>query len=116
MPNPQFIEQKPLTLGEVKSAIEQAEKRDKELGFLSNKTKEYLDNFTVLNASKKEAFTKKLVDLNVTRLREEHIAKIIDFLPKTGNELKVLLQGYNLSLSKKDQDSIIEVVAGFAKE
>lgn len=116
MANPQFVEQKPLSLGEVKDVLERIGKRDQQLNFLSNKTKEYLDSIVVLSKTKREELSKKLVELNVTRLKEEIMIKIIDFLPKTATELKVLLQGYNLSLSKKDQDSIIEVVSKFVKE
>lgn len=110
MANPQFVESKPMTLVDVQSALEQMQKRDEELNFRSNKAKEYVDVFVTIDTKKKEALLKKLQDLNLTRLREEHFTKIIDFLPKTANELKVVLQAYPLSLPKKDQDSIVAVV------
>ena len=54
--------------------------------------------------------------LNLTRLKEEHIAKIIDFLPKTLTELKVVLQAYPLTIPKKDQESTLAVVKDFVPE
>lgn len=116
MANPRFIEQKPLSLGELKSRLQEIEKRDKELNYLSNKTKEYLENFVTLPPEKMKGLHKKLADLKLTRLKEEHIAKIIDFLPKNIEELKVVLQAYPLSMPKKDQESIIKVVAGLVQE
>ncbi|MFH0700990.1 MAG: hypothetical protein V2A62_00980 [Candidatus Woesearchaeota archaeon] len=116
MPNFQFVEQKPLSLSEVKLTLHELEKRDGQLNFLSNKTKEYLDTFPPLSNPKREELTKKLSELGVTRLKEEIVAKIIDFLPKNNNDLKVIIQAYNLTLSKKDQDSIVEVVSKFVKE
>ena len=113
MANPIFIEEKSLSLVDVKSYLESIEKRDAKLTFLSNKCKEYLDAIVILTPAKKDELQKKLVNLNLTRLKEEHIAKIIDFLPKDTNELKVVLQAYPLSMPKKDQDAIIEVVKAF---
>lgn len=113
MANPIFIEEKTLSLVDVKDYVEAIEKRDTKLTFLSGKCKEYLDGFVTLTPAKKEELQKKLLHLNLTRLKEEHIAKIIDFLPKDTNELKVVLQAYPLSMPKKDQDAIVEVVKDF---
>ncbi|MBI4980158.1 hypothetical protein HZC30_01205 [Candidatus Woesearchaeota archaeon] len=116
MVNPQFIEQKPLSLGEVKEVLAKIEKRDTQMNFLSNKAKEYVQTFPPLSEKKREELHKKLAELGVTRLKEEVIAKITDFVPKDINELKVITQAYTLTLSKKDQDSIVEVVSKFVKE
>ena len=115
MVNPIIQEEKPLALADVKAILEAAEKRDQTLNFLSNKAKAYVETFIPLTASKKAELYKKLTGLNLIRLKEEHLCKIIDFLPKDTNELKIVLQAYPLNLPKKDQDSIIEVVAGFVK-
>ena len=113
MTNPQFIEEKPLSLVDVKELMNHIQKRDSELNPLSTRLHEYLDAFVTLSPSKKEELKKKLAGLELTRLKEEHFAKIIDFLPTTANELKVVLQAYPLSLPKKDQDSILGVVKEF---
>src|SRR3989344_7206277 len=110
MPSPQFIQETPLALADVKASLDSLEKRDGELNFLSGKAKEYLDNFTPIPAAKREELYGKLAGLNLTRLKEEHFCKIMDFMPKTLDELKVVLQSYPLSLSKKDQESIVAVI------
>ena len=110
MVHPQIIEEKPIPLGEVKEVISSIEKRDQELNFLSNKTKEYLDAFISLSKAKKDNLKKSLHDLNLTRLKEEHIVKIIDFLPKNVSEFKSILQAYPLSMAKNDQEEILRVV------
>ncbi len=114
MPTPQFISETPLALADVKAAVDMLQKRDQELNFLSNKTKEYLEQFSPLPEKKREELYTKLAALNLTRLKEEHFCKIIDFLPKNLDELKVVLQSYPLSLSKKDQESIAAVMQEFA--
>src|SRR3989338_3670634 len=114
MPSPQFVSETPLTLTEVKSILHTVEKRDESLNFLSNKAKEQQELFVTLSPAKKEELYAKLTGLNLTRLKEEHFCKIIDFLPQTLDELKVILQSYPLSLSKKDQESIVAAVTELA--
>ncbi len=110
MPNPQFIEEKSWSLSAVKTALEKIEKRDGTLNYLSGKAKDYLEGFASVSSAKKEELHKKLMSLQLARLKEEHINKIIDFLPKTANELKIVLLAYPLSLPKKDQESIVAAV------
>ncbi|MDP3640642.1 MAG: hypothetical protein Q8R53_05605 [Nanoarchaeota archaeon] len=116
MVSPQFIEEKPLSLVEVHSALEAIEKRDTELNFLSNKTKEYVTTFVRLTAEQQEQLEKKLHGLELTRLKTEHIKKILDFVPTTVNELKIVLQAYPLTMPKKDQESIVTAVNDVLKE
>lgn len=113
MTNPQFIEEKTLSLVDTKAILDTLKKRDIELNAPSNKAYEYLESFIALPLAQKEALHKKLVGLELTRLKEEHILKIIDFLPATANDLKIVLQAYPLSLPKKDQDSIAATVKEF---
>jgi len=116
MPNPQIMEETPITLVELKADLEKIEKRDKELNYRSNKTKEYIHNFVNLSKDQKEELNKKLVDLDMVRLKDAHIIKIIDFLPKDVEELKVILQAYPVNMPKKDMESIIAIVKEFRAE
>lgn len=110
MVNPEIIEEKPLCLIDVKTAMKAIEKRDVELGLLSQKTKEYLDAFVKRNSKDAKDLRKGIDDLGITRLKEEHICKIIDFLPETVDEFKIVLQGYNITLPKKEMEAIIAEV------
>lgn len=114
MPSPQFVSETPLALAEVKAILHTVEKRDENLNFLSNKAKEQQELFVTLSKEKKDDLYSKLTGLNLTRLKEEHYCKIIDFLPQNLEELKVILQSYPLSLSKKDQESIVAAVTEVA--
>tara|TARA_Y100000310_G_scaffold213058_1_gene213956 strand:- start:49 stop:399 length:351 start_codon:yes stop_codon:yes gene_type:complete len=116
MANPKLIEENPITLVDLKVALEKIEKRDKELNYRSNKSKEYIHNFVDLSEDKKESLQKKLIGLDMVRLKEAHIIKIIDFLPKDVEELKVILQAYPVNMPKKDMESIIAIVKEFRAE
>ena len=113
MTHPEFVGEKPVSLADVKAMLQHIEKRDVELGYVSTKCKEYLDSVIQLPIEQKEALYGKLVGLNLTRLKEENFIKIVDFLPMSVQELKVVLQAYPLSLPKKDQESIVAIVREF---
>ena len=111
MANPEIISEQELTLVDAKTAVAAIEKRDEELGFLSQKAKEYLGTFVKISAKDKEALMEGLKGLSLTRLKHEHLVKIIDFLPANDEELKVILQAYPLTLPKKDKEAILTEVA-----
>jgi DNA-directed RNA polymerase subunit F len=113
MVSPKFIEEQAISLADAKKILSNIAKEEEELNYISNKAKEYLDNCPVLVESKKNELNKKLQGLDLTRLKHEHIMKIIDFLPRNANELKVVLQAYPLSMPKKDQDAIVAAVKDF---
>jgi DNA-directed RNA polymerase subunit F len=95
---------------DVKDHIKKITARDKELNYRANKTKEYLDVFC--NGTKKAygELIKELSELDVARLKEIHILKIADIMPKTIDELKIVLQGYTVSLNNDNLKKIVSVV------
>jgi DNA-directed RNA polymerase subunit F len=110
MVSPEFIEEKAVTLVETKEVLAKISERDEELNYLTNKTREFLDSCDILPKNKHKELKKKLKGLELTRLKHEHIVKIVDFLPVTIEELKIVLQAYPLSMPKKDQEAIISTV------
>ena len=113
MVKPTILSEEPVTLAEAKEQLAEIKKRDTELSFRGNKTEEYLNEFATLSASKAKELKKKLLDLKISRLKEDQIVKIIDLLPATLDDLKVILAGYTLSLSKKDLEQVVSVTKEF---
>lgn len=105
------ISEKPLTMAELKEKLAKIEKRDKELNFRANKTKEYLANFT---AKEKNiaALKKRLETLEIARMKERHIAKLIDLNPKDADSIKVILSGESLTLKEEDYAKIVDALQG----
>ena len=105
MSTPEILSQKPLCMAEVKEEIEKIKKRDKELAFRTARTEEYLNHY-----AKKESL--KLVEtlrkLDMTRLKDEHIVKIADLMPKTVDDLKFILSGYTITLTKDNMQKIVD--------
>lgn len=109
-----IIQENPMTLAEVKSELERIKKRDGELGFRASKAEDYLNTFSKLSEKDSNALVEEIESLKIPRLAREHIVKIANLLPVTLDDLKVLLHGYTITLSKESQQKIIEVVSKFA--
>lgn len=108
MTKPEILEKQPMSLVEVKSALGKLKKRDEELGFRAGKTEEYVAQVTKLNQKQANELKKKIEELEIPRLKEEHIIKILDTVPQGAAELKVILQGYTLTVSN---DNIAKIAA-----
>lgn len=110
MTQPEILEKEPLTLVEAKSVLRKVKKRDEELNYRAGKTEEYLNQ--VVKTTQKDAaeLKKKIEALEVPRLKEEHITKIVDIVPRTVAELKVVLQGYTLTVSNDNLKKIVGAV------
>ena len=105
----EIIEKQPVTLTEIKSVLEKNESED----FRAQKTYEYVKEFAKLNKKQAQELKQKLMDLNIIRLKEEIIVKIIDLLPKSEGELKAILQSFNVTLPKDQLKSILNTVVEF---
>lgn len=113
MTSPKVLEETPLTMSELKEQIEGIKKRDKELGFRASKMHEYLKQVDTLDTKK----TKELVDaiekIKVPRLKDIHIYKIVDLMPTSVDDLKVILQGYTISVNNDNCKKIVDTVKKF---
>ena len=110
---PTLVEEKTVTLAEVKKNLAEIRKRDGELNFRANKAEEYLNDLDILSPEKAQELQKKLEGLKISRLKEDQITKIIDLLPTSVEDLKIILQGYTVSISKKDMEQVISVVKSY---
>lgn len=104
----EIIEEKALTLTEAKEILSKIEKRDKELPTRTLKTKEYLNKFAKLTKKQIKELKEKLLKLNILRLKEKTITKLIDIQPKDIDSLRTILTAENLTLKQEDLQKIVE--------
>ena len=103
-----ILNESPISSAELKEHLERIKKRDGELNFRANKTLEYLNHFDIPKDYKE--LSEAITQLKVPRLKDSHIKKIIDVRPKTVEELKVILQGYPISINNENLKKIVDVV------
>ena len=105
------IAENPISMYDLKAELEKIKKRDKELNFRAARTEEYLNQ--VVSFNKSSDLYGKLVKLDIPRLKDSHIKKIMDIMPKTANDLKVVLQGYTVSVSNENIKKIVDTINQF---
>ena len=113
MVKPDILGEKPVPMYLVLEELERIKKKEKELNFRSKRTEEYLTQFVTLGPKKSKELMEKIEKLNITRLKEPHIIKIVDIMPKSVADLKSLLQGYTITIKNEDMKKIIGVVKEF---
>lgn len=113
MPHIEIIEEKALTMAEMKEAIEKIEKRDKELGTRTKKTKDYLDHFLKGRNIKFKEYKEKLEKLGISRIKDKQIAKIIDLRPSDASALRSIFIGENITLKQEDINKLLEAIKEF---
>ncbi len=114
MTSVKVLSEKPISIAELRDDLESIKKRDGELGFRSNKTLEYLTQF-VGKGSRKELI-KKLQGLDIPRLKDTHIIKIADFMPTKVEDLKIVLQGYPITINNDNLKKISSTVQEFSEK
>ena len=113
---PKIISQTPMTLAELKEEVEKMKGKEKEPSIRVTRMEDYLNSFVEITPQQGKELRAAISKLAINRLKEEHICKIVDLLPKTASELKVIMQGYALSLTNDASSKIIEAINEFLEK
>lgn len=113
MTNLKISSETPVTMAELKEDLKKIKERDGSLNFRAEKTEEYMDSFATLSAKEAKELYKKIEALDVPRLKAEHIVKLVDLLPATQDEVKIVLQGYTITLTKENMKRVADAIAEF---
>lgn len=113
MANIEIIEKKSVSMAALKDELADIKKRDGELSFRGNKTEEYLNEFSTIKPKQAEELYAKIEKLAIPRLKDSHINKIIDMMPTSVAELKVVMQGYSLPVTNENLKKVVDLVAEF---
>ena len=109
----EILSETPINIHQLKEELGKIKKRDEELNFRAAKTEEHLEHLEI-NKDVSPLFD-KINKLNVSRLKDQHIHKIISIMPATIKDLKVVMQGYTISINNDNMKKIVDAVNGFNK-
>lgn len=113
MPKPTLIEEEPMTIPEMKEEVDNIKENleeDEELNYRAEKCSQYLNNFTRTDIETAKELKEKLEDLEISRLKQKHIIKIVDLLPTTIDDMKLLFRNDPVSISEENMEKVIEIV------
>jgi DNA-directed RNA polymerase subunit F len=104
-----ILSETPMSLVEVREEVKRIKKRDTEPSFRVTKVDEYLNGFTGLGIKEEKELVEKISGLNIPRLRDEHIKKLVDLMPTTLDQLKVIMQGYVVTINQDNMKKLVSV-------
>lgn len=104
-----MIEESPLTLAALKDHLAFLEKEGK-LSFRAEKTKAYLDTFVNMKEKEAKAVSQSITSLNIPRLKDRHIVKIVDVMPKDIDSLRLLFSNETITIKDEDLKKILDVI------
>ena len=110
----QIISEAPINMYQLKKELEKIKKRDSELNFRAARTEEYLNQIAEIKSG--DELFEKLMKLGIPRLKEQHVHKLIDVMPTTLNELKVVLQSYTITVNNDSMKKIVDAVNEFLEK
>ena len=114
MTKPKIIQETSMPLHEVKDEVEKIRKRDTELGIRTTKVDEYLNLFVKIPTEKAEELKKKIEEVGVTRIKQSQIHKIIDIMPTTPEDVKMLFQSQTVTITNEQSKKIADIVKEYA--
>ncbi len=71
----------------------------------------FIKKFTKLKVQKAKELRKKLRELELLKINDKHISKLIDFLPDTQDELNKAIT--NIDLNEDEREKILNTIKEF---
>ncbi len=110
MTNIEVLNEAPLTMAELKEKLEDIKKRDKEISERAQKTLDYLNKFSKLKDKEALKLKEDILKLNIPRLKEKQVIKIIDVMPNDIESLKLIFSADNVTIKQEDLQKMLELL------
>ncbi len=104
-----IVEKKPLSLAEVKEIVSQKAKEmkeDEENARITN-VNAILKKVVKLKADESRKLKEELEKLNILKLKEKDLIKIIDFMPEDPEDIRKIFFGQGINLDENEINSIL---------
>jgi DNA-directed RNA polymerase subunit F len=101
-----LIEKRPVTIVEAKAILKEIKKRNYE----QNMAFEYAAKFSKLTEKKAAKLLGELTQAGIPRIKDRHLAKLIDVMPETPEEVRAVFSKEDITLNKEDTDKIMKIL------
>lgn len=109
MANYEILSQEAVSQSEVSEVIKKIAK-DRELTYREEKVNDFLKKSTVLKKKDFETAKKELEELQIPRIEDSHIIKVLDLMPKNGTELRSIISHGGMVLVDENITKILDVL------
>lgn len=109
MANYEIINQKPIHSSKVQEEIT-SRTQDRDLTYREEKTQEYLKDFNKLSRKEFEEAYNELLSLEIPRVEEFQLIKILEIMPKNGTELRAIISHGGVVVVDETVTQILNVV------
>ncbi len=116
MSKPSVVSEAPISMVTLKGELDRIEKRDGELNIRTQRTQEYLSQFVTLSEKEAQELFDKINKLEIPRMKDFHIHKIIDLMPSNTDDVKTILQGYTITVKQENLKKIADLVTEVLKK
>ena len=99
---------KALNLAEIKEILEKYPQLEENTA--AAHTLVYIEKFVKMKFDRAEAIKDAIRGMNNEKLKEKHIAKIVDLMPEDAEDLRKIFVGEDFSLEMEEINSILEKV------
>lgn len=109
MANYEVISQKPIHSSHV---LDQISKRadSRELTYREEKVMEYLNDFNKLSVKDTISMYEELKKLDIVRLEDVHLIKIMEIMPSSGTELRTIVSHGGVVVVDETVNQILDIV------
>jgi len=95
-----------LSMAEAKEILQEKDQEDPKI----KKVMAHIKKFSKLKPEKAKALKKEIMDLNIVKLKNRHISKIIDIMPEDNDDLKKIFVGEDITLDQNESTNILTAV------
>ncbi len=104
----ELVEETPISLVELKEKFKVV--KDDGMSFRAEKANVYLDLFVTASTKEIKELSEKIMNLNIPRLKDRHVVKIVDVMPKDIDSLRLLFSAETLTIKDDDLKKILDVI------
>lgn len=108
----EVLEENPVSIAEAKEHIKKVPTKD--MTFEQKQAYDHIKKMTKLKPKDAKAMKKELEELGIRKLKELHIVRIIDILPKDEKEIDFILKDTNTSFEDEEKAKIMSIVKKYA--
>lgn len=114
MPELKILKSEPFTMASLAEEMKPKSKKET-ITPIQQKVLDHSVKFSKLNKSRELKLFEELKALEVPRITEEHIATIVNLMPKSINELRTVFAGSKTTVAPENLEKIQQTVSKYEK-